>query len=68
MIIVHAITKYGHLMADSYRDDQGIPKQEGWFFQPDGRKDPASAAVMPALLKALAKAVAQQVTFHQPVK
>ena len=36
VIIVHAITEDGPLVADSYLDDEGIPKREGWFRRPDG--------------------------------
>ena len=38
VIIIHAITKDGSLVADSFLDGQGLSKREGWFLELDDRR------------------------------
>lgn len=38
IIIVHAITRDGPLVANSFSDSQGFPRRGGWFLKEDGRR------------------------------
>lgn len=44
LIIVHAITRDGPLVASSFVDDQGFPRREGWFLKEDGRRSSSGGA------------------------
>lgn len=48
VIIVHAISRDGPLVADSCRDEKGFPLREGWFSKDDGRQREGSSSRGPS--------------------